>query len=195
MNSAAPLTCHCIVGSLHAVVPCLVWQGVPTVDRRSLVEVRQHVEWWDENSRVNVRQQYRTPYIGLAGNSRKCFPPGQRQQSREYSRILRSTPGEVQKGAKILLVLPAPLWHTHTRFPTTSLWLSPRCRACPVSMSSLIRRIMTQRSWCCPTCCLCSPQSWKPCVVDLVRTNTVGTTITTAAPLILLTTSPGRCLC
>ncbi|CAM9379829.1 unnamed protein product [Pylaiella littoralis] len=28
--------------------------GVPTVDRRSLVEVRQHVEWWDENTRVNV---------------------------------------------------------------------------------------------------------------------------------------------
>eukprot|EP00903_Cladosiphon_okamuranus_P011838 g11123.t1 len=28
--------------------------GVPTMDRQSLIEVRQHVEWWDENFMVNV---------------------------------------------------------------------------------------------------------------------------------------------
>ncbi|CAM9120662.1 unnamed protein product [Ectocarpus sp. 8 AP-2014] len=28
--------------------------GVPTFDRQSLIEVRQHLEWWDENFMVNV---------------------------------------------------------------------------------------------------------------------------------------------
>lgn len=50
------LTCHYMFRSLHAAVQFLGEQGVPTVDRRSLVEVRQHVEWWDENTRVNVRE-------------------------------------------------------------------------------------------------------------------------------------------
>ncbi|CAN0380626.1 unnamed protein product, partial [Ectocarpus sp. 12 AP-2014] len=29
-------------------------EGVPTFDRQSLIEVRQHLEWWDENFMVNV---------------------------------------------------------------------------------------------------------------------------------------------
>lgn len=40
-----------------SVLLCLVWgwQGVATMDRQSLIEVRQHVEWWDDNFMINVR--------------------------------------------------------------------------------------------------------------------------------------------
>lgn len=40
--------------SLGAVI-LLGWQGIQMMDRLSLIEVRQHVEWWDENFMVNVR--------------------------------------------------------------------------------------------------------------------------------------------
>lgn len=38
----------------HQLLSVADWQGVPTLDRLSLIAVRQHMEWWDENFMVNV---------------------------------------------------------------------------------------------------------------------------------------------